>query len=228
MYIYIYIHTYIYIYICIHTYMYVHIYIYIYVYPRGSAVNWFVVGASVARGQLGKSDTSVCEKNNVPVAQAHALQPSSRNCSPDPALVLWKLFQCLSFSRGQLGKSDSAECRSKRGEGRPREGIRGGEGTVDWDTIASNRSTGNRLSKFNQRISSKSSNWEIWAPWGFPTVSSPLPRRRGQEGTEDDVSVCTRVPSQPVGQQASLQSSLPTSKQASPNMQIDWQAKRRL
>ena len=32
-----------------------------------------------------------------------------------------------------------------------------GEGTVDRDTVASNRSTGSRLSNFNQRISSKSS-----------------------------------------------------------------------
>ena len=43
--------------------------------------------------------------------------------------------------------------------------------------LASNCSTGNRLSNFNKRISSKSSNWKIWARWGFPTVSSPLPKR---------------------------------------------------
>ena len=49
-----------------------------------------------------------------------------------------------------------------------------GEGTVDWDTVASNCSTGNLLSNFNKRISSKSSNWTIWARWGFPTVSPPL------------------------------------------------------
>ena len=51
-----------------------------------------------------------------------------------------------------------------------------GEGTVDWDTVASNCSTGNCLSNFNRRISSKSSNWEIWARWGLPTISSPLPK----------------------------------------------------
>ena len=34
----------------------------------------------------------------------------------------------------------------------------GGEGTVDRDAVASNRSTGTRLSNFNKRISSKSSN----------------------------------------------------------------------
>ena len=54
--------------------------------------------------------------------------------------------------------------------------IRGGEGAVDWDTGASNCSTGNCLFSFNKRISSKSSNWEIWARWGFSTVSSPLPK----------------------------------------------------
>ena len=43
-----------------------------------------------------------------------------------------------------------------------------GEGTADWYTAASNRSTssncstGSCLSNFNKRISSKKSNWEIW------------------------------------------------------------------
>ena len=32
--------------------------------------------------------------------------------------------------------------------------LRGGEGTVDWDTVASNCSTGNRLSNFSKRINS--------------------------------------------------------------------------
>ena len=45
----------------------------------------------------------------------------------------------------------------------------------DWDTVASNCSTGNSLSNFDKRTSSKSSNREIWARWGFPTVSSTLP-----------------------------------------------------
>ena len=49
-----------------------------------------------------------------------------------------------------------------------------GEGTVDWDAVASNCSTGNCLPSFNSRRSSKSLNWKIWARWGFPTVSSPL------------------------------------------------------
>ena len=40
--------------------------------------------------------------------------------------------------------------------------LRGGEGTVDWDAVASNRSMGNRLSNFDKRISSKNSNWDIW------------------------------------------------------------------
>ena len=52
--------------------------------------------------------------------------------------------------------------------------LRGGESIVDWDTVASNRSTGNCLSNFSKRISSKSSNWTIWAP-----ASSPLPRNPG-------------------------------------------------
>ena len=50
-----------------------------------------------------------------------------------------------------------------------------GEGTVDWDTVASNRSTGSRLSSFNNRISSNNSNLTIWARWGLPNVSCPLP-----------------------------------------------------
>ena len=49
------------------------------------------------------------------------------------------------------------------------------EDTVDWDAVASNRSTRSCLSNLNKRISSKGSNCEIWARWGFPTVSSPLP-----------------------------------------------------
>ena len=47
--------------------------------------------------------------------------------------------------------------------------LRGGEGTTNWDTAASNRSTcisscstGSCSSKFNKRMSSKSSNWSIW------------------------------------------------------------------
>ena len=39
--------------------------------------------------------------------------------------------------------------------------LKRGEGTVDWDTVASNCSTGNCLSNFNKRISSKSSNLYI-------------------------------------------------------------------
>ena len=54
--------------------------------------------------------------------------------------------------------------------------IRGGEGTVDWDTVASNCSTGSSLPNFNKGMSSKSSNWDIWDRWGFPTASSLLPR----------------------------------------------------
>ena len=34
---------------------------------------------------------------------------------------------------------------------------------------------GRELFCFNKRISSKSSIWEIWARWGIPTVSFPLP-----------------------------------------------------
>ena len=52
--------------------------------------------------------------------------------------------------------------------------VRGGEGTVDWDTVGSNCSIENRLSNFKKRISSKRSNWQIWARWGLPTVSSPI------------------------------------------------------
>ena len=44
-----------------------------------------------------------------------------------------------------------------------------GEGTVDWDTVDSNRLTGNRLPDLDKRISSKSSNSESWARWGFPS-----------------------------------------------------------
>ena len=48
----------------------------------------------------------------------------------------------------------------------------GGEGTVDWDTVASNCSTGNHASNFNKGTSSNSSNWELWARWGLPTVNT--------------------------------------------------------
>ena len=53
--------------------------------------------------------------------------------------------------------------------------LRGVEGIVDWNTIASNCSTGNCLYNLNKRISSKNSNWKCWYWWGFPTVSTPLP-----------------------------------------------------
>ena len=55
--------------------------------------------------------------------------------------------------------------------------LRGREGTVDWDAVASNRSTGSYLSNYNKRINSNNSTWCIWARRGFPTVSSPLPIR---------------------------------------------------
>ena len=38
------------------------------------------------------------------------------------------------------------------------EGLRGGEGTADGETVGSNRSIENRLYNFDKRISSKSSN----------------------------------------------------------------------
>ena len=58
----------------------------------------------------------------------------------------------------------------------------GGEATVDWDTVASNCSTGNCLSNFNTRISSNSSNWGNWARWGIPIVASPIPKKKQQLG----------------------------------------------
>ena len=51
---------------------------------------------------------------------------------------------------------------------------KGGEGTVEWDAVGSNCSIETCLSNGSKMISSKSSNWTIWARWGFPTVSSPL------------------------------------------------------
>ena len=51
--------------------------------------------------------------------------------------------------------------------------LRGGEGTADWDAVAPNCSTENCLPNLNKRISSKNSNFIIWARWGFPTASSP-------------------------------------------------------
>ena len=62
--------------------------------------------------------------------------------------------------------------------------LRGGEGTVDWDAVASNCSTENCLSNYNKRISSRNSNWEIWARWGFPTVSSPFQKSQQEGGME--------------------------------------------
>ena len=52
--------------------------------------------------------------------------------------------------------------------------LRGGEGTVDWGAVGSNCSIENRLSSFKHIISSNNSSWQIWARWGFPTVSSHL------------------------------------------------------
>ena len=68
------VYTYIYIYICYTMYVYVYIYIYIYI--------------------------GVCEKN-IPFARALATQSSSRNCSPAPDSMLFKLtFPCVFFSGG--------------------------------------------------------------------------------------------------------------------------------
>ena len=55
--------------------------------------------------------------------------------------------------RGAAGFHDNPRPRVKRG----------GEGTADWDTAASNCSTGNCVSDVIKRISSKSSNLQIWA-----------------------------------------------------------------
>ena len=41
--------------------------------------------------------------------------------------------------------------------------LRGGEGTADWDSVASNRSTGSCFSNSNKIISSNNSNWEMRA-----------------------------------------------------------------
>ena len=67
--------------------------------------------------------------------------------------------------------------------------------TVERDTVASNCSTGSRLSNFNNRINSNNWNWDIWVRWGFPTVSSPDPSL--EQTTSDcihhahDHAVCT-------------------------------------
>ena len=66
-----------------------------------------------------------------------------------------------------------------------------GEGTADWDTAASNCSTGNRLSNVKKRISSKNSNREIRARWGFPTVSSPLLNNPGGTRKRSGCFACT-------------------------------------
>ena len=58
-------------------------------------------------------------------------------------------------------------------------GQEGGEGSVDWDTAASNCSTGNCLPNFNKRMSSKSSNWQTWARWGFQLYHPPFRREGG-------------------------------------------------
>ena len=50
--------------------------------------------------------------------------------------------------------------------------LRGGEDTVDWDAVGSNCSIENCLFTSNKRNNSNNSKWEIWARWGFPTVSS--------------------------------------------------------
>ena len=75
----------------------------------------------------------------------------------------------VEFYRESHGKFDSRTLNRKtlnRWTGRSlvsrtRLRLRGGEYTADRDTVASNRSTGNCLSNFNKRISSKSSNREI-------------------------------------------------------------------
>ena len=65
-------------------------------------------------------------------------------------------FHMRSFTR-------LAETRLAQFTHRVRTPIYEGGGTVDWDTVAPNCSTGNCLSNFNKRISSKSLNWDIWA-----------------------------------------------------------------
>ena len=71
------------------------------------------------------------------------------------------------------------------------------EGTVDWDAVALNCSTGNWLSSFDKRISSKSSNREIRARRGLPTVSYPLPRWASQSQHLMDavryIHICTYI-----------------------------------
>ena len=81
----------------------------------------------------------------------------------------------LALLRGDLEECLLSAVRVRLEDRRPGL-VRGGEATVDWDTVASNRSTGSFVSNFNTRISSKISKWDIWAQWGFPTISSPLPK----------------------------------------------------
>ena len=52
--------------------------------------------------------------------------------------------------------------------------------------FVSNSSIENRLSKFDKRRSSKISHWEIWARWGFPTVSSSLASAAGRDAQVGD------------------------------------------
>ena len=75
--------------------------------------------------------------------------------------------------------------------------LRGGEGTVDWDTVGSNCSIEKCLSNLNKRISSKSSNWQISARWGFPTVSSPLPKYTSDSPPKSGRASCDPVPCAP-------------------------------
>ena len=72
----------------------------------------------------------------------------------------------INAERGLSGSNPGPKARGSR--------VRVGESTGDGDTVGSNCSIENYLSNFNQIISSKNSNCEIWARWGFPTESCPL------------------------------------------------------
>ena len=155
-------------YICTHIYIYIYthvhvcvslslslcVYIYIYIYMH----TWWYVWMPLT---WGRSLLSCMQ----PLAQIQLSSFESRCSYPGVAALILTLTCPANGLRAQ-------------GAGPIFPTLRGGEGTVDWDSAASNCSTGSCLHNFNKKISSKNSNWEIWARWGFQPYHPPFRHMR--------------------------------------------------
>ena len=97
--------------------------------------------------------------------QAFVCHPACRDCYPPPDLALRQPFFLGAFLSRRVFSSQTpvSECTAKR------------EGGYCWLRCCCLESLdGEPPVYFQQEDKLESSNWTIWARWGFPTVSSAI------------------------------------------------------